>query len=235
MAELSSGHDATVLKEMIMAVAVEEIDRGETMTQATVVETMIVAAARQNEDVVAASDDMMTMTTDEAAGVRNDEQALLSSCCKAMGWKKIVKNKRMWKRNMREMECEKGACRAKAAADCIVQTQEGEMVEAGREGGIMTHEKSVPEVERPYFVVSKWEEKSGGVDEESVHVTKKNKDVLLQKVKQFSEMTVNASKLLSEVLSEKRSEKNEGLNPEEVVQDDVMECEWKEMSCRWMS
>ena len=36
---VSSGHDATVLKEMIVAVAVEEIDRGETMTQATVVET----------------------------------------------------------------------------------------------------------------------------------------------------------------------------------------------------
>ena len=69
-----SGHDATALKEMIVAAAVEEIDRGETMTQATVVETMIVAAARQNENVVAASDDMMTMTTDEAAGVRNDER-----------------------------------------------------------------------------------------------------------------------------------------------------------------
>ena len=38
---------------------------------------------------------------------------------------------------------------------------------------------------------------------------------------------MNASKLLSEVLSEKRSEKNVGVNPEEVVQDDVMDCEWK--------
>ena len=34
-----------MLKEMIVAVAVEEIDREEAMTQATVVETMIVAAA----------------------------------------------------------------------------------------------------------------------------------------------------------------------------------------------
>ena len=100
----------------------------------------------------------------------------------------------------------------------MVQTQEGEMVEAGREGGIMTHEKSVPEVGRPYFVTSKWEEESGGVDEESVQVTKKNMDVFLRKVRQLSEMTVNSSKLLSEVLSEKRSEKNVGVNPEEVVQ-----------------
>ena len=84
---VAPGHDATVLKEMIVAAAVEEIDRGEIMTQATVVETMIVAAARQNENAVAASDEMMmmtstletagkdgkmkvTMTTDEAAGVR---------------------------------------------------------------------------------------------------------------------------------------------------------------------
>ena len=56
---VSPGHDATVFKEMIVAVAVEEIDREETMTQATVVETMIVAAARQNEDVVAVSDGMI--------------------------------------------------------------------------------------------------------------------------------------------------------------------------------
>ena len=80
---VSSGHDATVLKEMIVEVAVEEIDCDETMTQATVVETMIVA--RQNEDVVAASDDMMMMTTDEAAGVRNDEQALLEQLLQSNG------------------------------------------------------------------------------------------------------------------------------------------------------
>ena len=82
---VSTGHDASVLKEMIVAVAVEEIDRGETTTQATVVETMIVAAARQNEDVVAVSDDMMTMTTDEAVGVRNDEQALLEQLLQGNG------------------------------------------------------------------------------------------------------------------------------------------------------
>ena len=72
-------------------------------------------------------------------------------------------------------------------------------------------------------MMSKWEEESGGVDEESVHVTKKNMDVFLRKVTHLSEMIVNASKLLSEVLSEKRSEKNVGVNPEEVVQDDVMD------------
>ena len=43
---VAPGHDATVLKEMIVAAAEKEIDRGETTTQATVVETMIVAAAR---------------------------------------------------------------------------------------------------------------------------------------------------------------------------------------------
>ena len=41
---VSPSHDATMLKEMIVAAAVEEIDREETMTQATVVETMIVFA-----------------------------------------------------------------------------------------------------------------------------------------------------------------------------------------------
>ena len=42
-----------------------------------------------------------------------------------------------------------------------MQAQKGEMLEAGREGGVMTHEGSVPEEGRPYFVVSKWEEESG--------------------------------------------------------------------------
>ena len=66
---VAPGHDASALKEMIVAAAVEEIDRGETTTQATVVETMIVAAARQNENAVAASDEMMMMTsTLETAG-----------------------------------------------------------------------------------------------------------------------------------------------------------------------
>ena len=88
---VAPGHDATMLKEMIVAAEVEEIDRGETTTQATVVETMIVAAARQNENAVAASGEMtmmtstletagkdgkmkVTMTTDEAAVVRTTNE-----------------------------------------------------------------------------------------------------------------------------------------------------------------
>ena len=59
--------------------------------------------------------------------------------------------------------------KAKAVVDCIVQAQEWEMVEAGRESG---------------------------VDEESVHVTKKNMDALLRKVKQLSEMAENAGRLV---------------------------------------
>ena len=110
---VSSGHDATVLKEMIVAVAVEEIDRGETMTQATVVQTMIVAAARQNEDVVAVSDDMMTMTTDEAVGVRNDEQALLVQLLQGNGMEVNCEEQKDVEESMREMECKKGVCRAK--------------------------------------------------------------------------------------------------------------------------
>ena len=94
--------------------------------------------------------------------------------------------------------------KAKAVADCIVQTQEGEMVETGREGNIMTLEKSVSEVGRPYFVVSKREEESGGVDEECIQVTKKDMDALLRKAKQASEMTVNSTKLLEECGSKSR-------------------------------
>ena len=50
---------------------------------------------------------------------------------------------------------------------------------------------------------------------------------LIQKVKQVSEMTVNTTKLLSGVMRETKIEKNVGVNPEEVVQDDVKDCEWK--------
>ena len=74
------------------------------------------------------------------------------------------------------------------------------MLEAGREGGVMTHEGSVPEVAQPYLVVSKWEEESGGAcggdlaavrrgklrgyeESTSVLVTKKDIDALLRKVK----------------------------------------------------
>ena len=61
-----------------------------------------------------------------------------------------------------EMQDEIMQSKANAVADCGVQTQEGKMVEVGKEGSIMSHEKSALEVGRPYFVVSKQEEKSGG-------------------------------------------------------------------------
>ena len=96
-----------------MAVAAEEIDRGETMTQATVVETMIVAAARQNEDVVAVSDDMMTMTTDEAAGVRNDEQALLEQLLQGSGMEENCEEQKDVEEKYERDGMQKGVCRAK--------------------------------------------------------------------------------------------------------------------------
>ena len=222
---VSPGHDATVFKEKIVTVSAEEIDREETMTQATVVETMIVAAARQNEDVVAVSDDMMTMTTDEAGGVRNDEQTLLEQLLQGNGMGENCEEQK----DVEEKYEGEGSLqsKAKAVADCIIQTQQGEMVETGREGSIMTHEKSVPEVERPYFVMSKREQESRGVDEECIQVTRKSMDALLEKVKQVTEMTVNSTILLSGVMRETKFEKNVGVNPKEVVQDDVMDCERK--------
>ena len=130
----------------------------------------------------------------------------------------------MWKKSMRDESLQS---KAKALAGCKVQTRERKMVETGREGNIMTREKSVPEVGRPYFVMSKREEESGGVDEECIQVTKKNMDALLQKAKQASEMTVNSTKLLLRAMRETGIEKNVGVNPEEVVHDDVMDREWK--------
>ena len=117
--------------------------------------------------------------------------------------------------------------KTKAVADCKVQNQEGEMVETWREGNIVTHEESVPEVGRPYFVMSKREEESGGVDEECIQVTKKNMNALLQKAKQASEMSVKSTKLLLRAMRETGIEQNVGVNPEEVVHDDVMDREWK--------
>ena len=190
--EIVPSHDAAVLKEMVVAVAVEAIDREETMTQATVVETMIVAAVRQNEDAVAVSDDTMTKTTNEAAGVRNDEQTLLEQLLQGNGMGENCEEQKdgeeKYERSLQS--------KAKVVADCIVQTQDGEMVETVREGNLMTREKSVPEVGRPYFVMSKREEESGGVDEECIQVTKKDMDALLQKAKQASEMTGKSTKLV---------------------------------------
>ena len=52
-----------------------------------------------------------------------------------------------------EMQDEIMQSKARAVADCGMQTQEGDMVEVGKEDNIMSHEKSALEVGRPYFVV----------------------------------------------------------------------------------
>ena len=79
-------------------------------------------------------------------------------------------------------------------------------------------------MERPYFVVSKWEEESGGTcdrdlsavrrgklrgyeESTSVLLTKKDMDVLFRKVKQLSEMVETAGKWLSEGWYERRRER----------------------------
>ena len=61
----------------------------------------------------------------------------------------------------------------------------------------------------------------------SVHVTRKDMDALLGNVKQLTEIVENAGKLLSEEGNESRRERNEGVNPEEVVEDDAMDWEWE--------
>ena len=52
-------------------------------------------------------------------------------------------------------------------------------------------------------------------------------DALLRKVKQLTEIVENAGKLLSEEENERRRERNEGVKPEEVVEDDAMDWEWE--------
>ena len=201
---VSPSHDATVLKEIIVAVAVEEIDREETMTQATVVEPIIVAEVRQNEDAVAVSDDMMTKTTNEAAGVRNHEQTLLEQLLQGNGMgENCDEQKHVEEKYERDgMQKDMMQSKAKAVADIVVQTQEGEMVEAGKEGRNMLHERSALEVERPYLAMSKREEESGGVDEEFIQVTKRDMDALLEKAKLAAAMTTNSTMLLSGVMKE---------------------------------
>ena len=111
-----------------------------------------------------------------------------------------------------------------------MQAEEGNILEAGRDGGVKTHEESVREVGQPYFVASKWEEKSGGKcggdqsavrrrelrrceESASVHVTRKDMDALLRKVKQLTEIVENAGKMLLEEGNGRRGERNEGVNP----------------------
>ena len=53
------------------------------------------------------------------------------------------------------------------------------------------------------------------------------KVALFRKVKQLSEMVETAGKWLSEGWYEKRRVRNEGVNPEEVVEDDAMDWDWE--------
>ena len=58
-------------------------------------------------------------------------------------------------------------------------------------------------------------------------MTKKDMNVLFRKVKQLSEMVEIAGRWFSEGWCERRRERNEGVNPEEVVEDDTMYSEWE--------
>ena len=207
----------------------EEIYREEMKTKVTVVEKMTVAAVRQNEeDAVVVSDGMMTKTTDEAAGVSNDEQTLLEQLLQGNGMgENCEEQKHVEEKYERDgMQKEMMQSKAKAVADCGVQTQEGEMVEAWKEGSIMSHERSALEVGRPNLAMLKRVEESGGVDEGFIQVTKRDMDTLFEKAKLEAAMTANSTMLMTKVLKDMNG-KNVGVNPEEVVRDDVMDCEWK--------
>ena len=57
-------------------------------------------------------------------------------------------------------------------------------------------------------------------------MTKKDMNVFFRKVKQSSEMVETARRWFSEGRFERRRDRNEGVNPEEVVKDDAMDWEW---------
>ena len=168
---------------MIVAAVEEEIDRGEITTQ----EMVVAVAAAEHED---------RRWCENVA----DEQALLKQLLHGNGMEEICGGQKTEKEQYErdEMQEESLQSKAKAVADCVVQAQEGEMVEAGREGGVETHEESVREVEQPYFVASKWKENSGGTcggdqaevrrgelrgceESASVSVTRKDMDALLRR------------------------------------------------------
>ena len=217
--ERKEDQQTTVLKEMIVAAVEEEIDRGGMTTQ----EMVAKVAAAELED---------RRRCDNEAG----EHALLEQLLQDDGMEENCgKQKNEEEQHERdEMQEESLQSKAKEAADCVVQAQKKEMLEAGRESGVKTHEESVPEVGRPYFAVSKWEEESGGAcggdqaavrrgklkgfeESASVHMTRKDMDALFRKVKQLSEMVENAGELLSEMWNERRRERererNGGVNP----------------------
>ena len=130
-----------------MAAVEEEIDRGDITTQ----EMVVAVAVADFED---------RRRCENVA----DEQALLKQLLRGSGMEENCGGQKTEKEQYErdEIQEESLQSKAKAVADCVVQAQEGEMLEAGREGGVKTHEESVREVGQPYFVASKWEEKSGG-------------------------------------------------------------------------
>ena len=86
-----------------------------------------------------------------------------------------MKNRRQRESKMRdEMQEESLQSKAKAAADCVVQVQRGEVCEeqqvtsveseeiseVGREGGDKAQEEGIWEVGQPCFVATKWKDES---------------------------------------------------------------------------
>ena len=120
----------------------EEIDRDEMTTQ----EMVAAVAAAELED---------RRRCDNEAG----EQALPEQLLQDNGMEENCgKQKNEEEQHARDERQEESLqSKAKEAADCVVQAQKKEMLEAG---SVKTHEESVPEVGQPYFVVSKWEEES---------------------------------------------------------------------------
>ena len=76
----------------------------------------------------------------------------------------------------------------------------------GWKESIMSHENSALEVGRPYFVVSKQEEESGGVDKEFVQISKRSMDTLLEKAQLATALTTNSTTLVSKVLKDMNGE-----------------------------
>ena len=76
-----------------------------------------------------------------------DEQALLKQLLQGNGMEENCGKQKTEKEQYERDEMQEESLQSKAkAAACVVQAQKGEMLEAGREGGVKTHEESVWEV-----------------------------------------------------------------------------------------
>ena len=149
-----------------------------------------------------------------------DEQALLEQLLQGNGMEE----------NCGKQKTEREPYERNETREESIQSNVKVAVEDGREGMVMTPKGSVQETERPYFVVSKWEEESDGASnqdlaavrrgklrgyEESnnVPMTKKDMNVFFRKVKQLSEMVETAGRWCSEEWYERTRERNEGVTP----------------------